>query len=285
MIYTEKTEFTNKKEIYDFSLVGAQLYTYSRELMQSKLIDQCYKYGYEPIIIETDSLTARKEFIDAYKQSAPTVRNIHNEEVPLFFDDIGLKQFGQLETEIKEIVQIHTFLKKSYYIQKRNKDEKFRFKGVSSRAILPDQSTRELLRQYADMKSYYERLYKTKAVTKEIEEKMITASSLIGLKIDQLGQGNKHLLNGPGNAVKVFKKLANKEEVSIIQTAIKKNYIQGANDQLVLENVIVDKTFNQSKLETERSTTHRRSTKFINNYNKIIDKLGNISVDIEQIDD
>lgn len=240
-IYKTKKAINSRKEIYDISIVGGQLYTYSREHMQ-KIIDRIYTRGYEPYVIETDSIIVDRQFILHDALSNP------KSYCGTFKDGIyhrNLKEFGQFDIENDYITQLYVYGKKSYYFKYSDNGkikEKYRFKGTSKNAIACNKELKTILGYYNKMKSYYEKQFQIHKVKENIKEKLADANYLISNTISyELQQPKNLLINNPAAT---FTKLIKGEEFTIIQTLIKKNYIRNLNQQLSLENVIITKTFN-----------------------------------------
>lgn len=132
----------NTPMFYDHALIGGQLYCHSRNLMFDYLIRPCYRLGFEPIIIETDSMLADKRFFDLYLAENPTMLHPTKDDkvIPFFCESGKLKVFGQAEIEISDCRCVKTYMKKSYYLEyydnNNNKHVKSRFKGVSQKAII-----------------------------------------------------------------------------------------------------------------------------------------------------
>jgi len=113
------------------------LYAYARKHMYDHLI-----YEREPLVIETDSSLIHKNEIDIL--NTRMIRSMTGEIVPLVWDGVSQKYFGQLENEIDNIQLVVSPGKKTYYLEYLNRDPiseayttitKRRFKGVSRRWV------------------------------------------------------------------------------------------------------------------------------------------------------
>lgn len=243
-IFKTDQKINSRREIYDLSLVGGQLYTYAREHMQ-KMLDKIFKLGYEPYVIETDSIILDRNFmlqdvVNSSKEYSGTIKD--GKFVPNF------KVFGQFDVENDFISELYVYGKKSYYFKYGDKD-KFKFKGVSPSAIICNPKLEKILVDYNKMKSYYEQLFKNKIVRVEVNEDLTDANYLISNYVSHELQNSKNLLTS--NPVNLFKNLIGNKEVTILQTIIKKHYARNSNQALTLENVIITKTFKQKVKKSE----------------------------------
>lgn len=244
-------KFGGIDEYYDYSLVGAQIYTYSREFMHANIIDECYNLGYEPLIIETDSLTTNASFFKKHSESRPTY-SIFGRQVDLYYDDLSkdAKVFGQLETEINGITRIMTYGKKSYFMKYGHGSSKFRFKGVSKSGsiLLTSDEDQTFIDDYSHFESMprgeIKRMFRKVCGNDSTDYVTWARDMAMKYYYSLLSQSS---LENASNQEEFFEKLVNGQRVTILKPALKKNIatISSTKDYRVcISGYIAQKSFN-----------------------------------------
>lgn len=210
----ERSEY----QFFDYSLVGAQIYCYSREHMFKNLIDVCHNKGFEPLIIETDSLTTDTDFYTMHTSENPRI-NITGKDISLYYLDKSVpKEFGQLEIELKGIKKFMTFSKKSYFLETAKGYTKCRFKGipVSGSVVISDDYERKLLDDICE--------FEGSARIKNEDQDMVfkIRNKYTNYYYDKLLNGSC-LMSDPKVQADLFEKLTNEKEVTVMRPQLKKN--------------------------------------------------------------
>jgi hypothetical protein len=279
-------KFGKVAEYYDYSLVGAQIYTYSREFMHKNIIDPCYTLGYEPLIIETDSLTTNSSFFDAHMTQGPTY-SIFGRSVPLYYSDAAkeAKVFGQLETEISGITRIMTYGKKSYFLRYGEKGSKFRFKGVSKvGSILVDSDEDQtFIDDYAAFESMstfeINRIFRDRDIrnAKGIKGDYVAWARDMAMKYYyQLMESAS--LEKVANQEAFFEKLVNNQRVTILKPALKRNIstVSKTKDyNICISGYIAQKSFNSHDEDKKKFDVYRFADR--------LDMLGDVEIELPEV--
>jgi len=294
-IYEVENKINPKKIINCFDLVSGQLYCHSRAHMFENCVDPVYKLGYEPIVIETDSLVAHKAYFDLHMVSNKMIKNVDGKDISLYYNPKdGLKEFGQLEVEYKDVKNVKVYMKKSYCYNHELKDGKtfkYRFKGIS-------QGCSVLLNSYD--KRIYLYLNVLLSYVDNCRSRNLLNDSLLIRFNDVYYNVFKYFFNKKqigsdsfgieSNCKEFFDKMINKDKVTIIQDVIKKNLLtKGRKDGLTLQNLLVVKTFNKER-DAKGNVINDDFTKKISKANKInecfkfLESIDVSNVTINQID-
>jgi hypothetical protein len=251
-------KFGDEKDYYDYSLVGAQIYCHSREFMHANLIDKCYELGYEPLIIETDSLTTHSDFFSEHQKTNPTI-NILGGTHPLYNEPGVTKVFGQLEIELDGVKTLMMHGKKSYFMKYgpvENPKTKFRFKGVtaSGSVLLDTDEEHNLVDDYSalerlsgkDIRRLFKENHSDKDATWARDQVMRYYYTLLETKS----------LANPIHQETLFRRLVAGQRVSVMRPSLKKNIStvtkKGDSFTCCISGYIAQKTFNRSS-----QTTHK----------------------------
>lgn len=139
--------YLNKKIENQNMLLGIFLYAYARRDLYDNLL-----YNKSSIRVETDSaIIGDKHLAELNKKFITSVRG---KIIPLMYNGIGQKYFGQLEIELDKITECITPEKKTGYVE-HSKGIKKTFKGLSKRWI-------SVTQKFADLcpsKNKYKREY------------------------------------------------------------------------------------------------------------------------------
>jgi hypothetical protein len=255
-------EKDKKKVYYDYSLIGAQLYCYSREHMFRTCIRPCYELGYKPIIIETDSLVAEKAFFDTYIKTNPTILHPQtSQEIPLFCQHGSLKTFGQIEIELPVINEVITYLKKSYFLAYPG-GYKHRFKGVSRKGFLVPPDYMKAFEAISILESTG--LPASITDDEDFPRDLAIFREKLHAIAYHLEHDPKYSLSNPLTARELFIDLSKYTQRTVAQTLLKKNLRASNKHESISVSVsICPKTFNADLSSTSKKLNPHQAYKYL----------------------